>query len=754
MNIELVTTILYFLTGGFLIFLAITITRDNFTNRLNRVTGAMLFCAGLGPVFMALGSVVDPSTLTTRLEESTMYAFHYVWEFFFPLLLVFSWIFPADRFKDFKHPRLRYLVFIPQIMHQVVVLWFGKLVEFLSQLKIEPTEESFSTIILKPLALLVSWLTLLLSVVDTYHIVISGIINLVYVLTAFYFLESGRKFVTNPRMLTQTKVVLWATRIGLGTYVIADLGAAILPYEFPQQIESILMIIAVISASSILIYATIRYQFLDVRLVFRQSFVYSITSAVLVGLYVLLVIESQQILEPVFGDQAQMVSYAFIILVLLLFQPINNWIDEAVRSLFIRTRTDHRNVIERFSRQVISLFDPVQLRQIIEETLKTTLLVERVYFVLYDDQVSEYALLPGEDQPRGTLIDREDMMLRGINLLDTPTYFRSLSDYHDGSDLAEQLETNNVKLILPMKDSKHLLGFVALTDKAAGYSYSSEDLNLLGVLSNQMVTALTNARLYVESLERVRLQEEVSMARQIQLDLLPSKPPAYESLQISMHSTPSRTVGGDFFDFIPINKDRFGLVIADASGKGMPAALMIAQIQAILRSEVNNGIPIDSLLRNMNEQICKSSSAETYVTLFYGEFDTTCNVFRYANAGHNYPVLVRANGDIELLTDGGPIIGALPMMEYRSASVRLEKDDLLFFFTDGLSEAMNEKEEEYTEDRIRKFVCDQRRVDPETLINSILDDVRRFDPMDPPRDDTTIVALKVNEVMTGYERQT
>jgi len=181
---------------------------------------------------------------------------------------------------------------------------------------------------------------------------------------------------------------------------------------------------------------------------------------------------------------------------------------------------------------------------------------------------------------------------------------------------------------------------------------------------------------------------------------------------------------------------------------------MIAQIQAILRSEVNNGIPIDSLLRNMNEQICKSSSAETYVTLFYGEFDTTCNVFRYANAGHNYPVLVRANGDIELLTDGGPIIGALPMMEYRSASVRLEKDDLLFFFTDGLSAAMNEKEEEYTEDRIRKFVCDQRRVDPETLINSILDDVRRFDPMDPPRDDTTIVALKVNEVMTGYERQT
>ena len=188
------------------------------------------------------------------------------------------------------------------------------------------------------------------------------------------------------------------------------------------------------------------------------------------------------------------------------------------------------------------------------------------------------------------------------------------------------------------------------------------------------------------------------------------------------------------------------MVIADASGKGMPAALMIAQIQAILRSEVNNGIPIDSLLRNMNEQIVKSSSAETYVTLFYGEFDTTCNVFRYANAGHNYPVLVRSNGDIELLKAGGPIIGALPMMEYRSSLVKLEKDDLLFFFTDGLSEAMNENEEEYTEERIRQFVCDSRQIDPDQLIDLILEDVRRFDPMYPPRDDTTIVALKVNQV--------
>jgi sigma-B regulation protein RsbU (phosphoserine phosphatase) len=338
-------------------------------------------------------------------------------------------------------------------------------------------------------------------------------------------------------------------------------------------------------------------------------------------------------------------------------------------------------------------------------------------------------------------------MLRGINLLDSPTYFHSLSAYTEESELSDELEKRDIKLILPMKDSQHLLGFLALTNKAAGYSYSSEDLNLLGVLSNQMVSALTNARLYVDSLERIRLQEEVSMARQIQLDLLPTEPPTTETMEISAHSTPSRTVGGDFFDFLHTNDNKVGICIADASGKGMPAALMIAQTQAILKSEVNNGNPIDQILDNMNQQMVTSSSSEKYVTLFYGEIDQNTGIFQYSNAGHNYPILVRESGDMELLKTGGPIIGALPEMSYQSDSVKLNKNDVLFFFTDGLSEAMDESEQEYTEERIRDFICNNRNQTPDVLIDSILKDVRSFDPTYPPRDDTTLIAIKVNN---GY----
>jgi sigma-B regulation protein RsbU (phosphoserine phosphatase) len=748
MSAEIVKTILYFLSGGFLIFLAITITRDSFSSRLNRVTGAMLGLAGLGPIFMALGMVISQSaTVPINFEDSTLYSFYHLWEFFFPFLLVFSWIYPIDRFRNFRHKRLLYIVFIPQVIHLIVVLFFGNLTQILAALEIGAGEEGVSTLILGPLSRLLSWLLLLVSYVRTNHAAVFGIVNLLYVFTAIYFLESGRRYLSNPRLLSQTKVVLWGTRIGLGLFVIARLGSTILPYRFSENVTNSLLIAALLCGAGIFIFATIRYQFLDVRLIFRQSFVYTITSALLVAVYILLVVQSKQFFSPIFGEQAELVSYAFIIILLLLFQPINNWIDNAIRSMFLRTRSDHRNIIERFSRQVISQFDPAHLRQIIEETLKTFLLVDRVHFVLFNDTINEYATVPSDEYPRQVVIERSDMMLRGINLLDNPTQIRALHDYRENSELARILDERRVRLILPMKDAKHLLGFLALTDKITGYRYSSDDLNLLGVLSNQMVTALTNARLYVESLERIRLQEEVSMARQIQLDLLPSEPPKLTCSEISALSTPSRTVGGDFYDFIELDNGCIGVVIADASGKGMPAALMIAQIQAIIRSEVTNGNSIPTMLKHLNQQVVTTTSSEKYATLFYGELHPDTGEFHYSNAGHNYPILIRGDGSMELLQVGGLVVGALPHMEYQSAKTVLGSDDILFLFTDGLSEAMDDQEQEYTEDRIREFVHSHRNEDACDLMAHILEDVLAFDPTDPPRDDTTIVAIKMNDAL-------
>ncbi|MCP4685130.1 MAG: hypothetical protein GY867_06720, partial [bacterium] len=522
MQTELLQTLIFFLTGGFLVFLAITITRDNFTNRVNRATGALLFCAGLGPLAIALGDIIvtQGPDGAADLSESVVYNLHLLWELFFPSLLVFSWVFPVDRLRRFKHPRLRYLVMLPQLVHVGLLTFYYRLVTLLNYLVESCESEGFFGDILQPVAWFISKILLLVAWVHTNEALLFGFTNIAYVLVAVYFLEVGRRYLTNPRLLTQTRLVLWGTRLGLSFYVLSFLSWTFWQSPAADTVGTYLLMAAIFLGGGFFAYAIVRHQFLNVQLVFRQSLIYTATSVILVGTYMVLGMRSKDFLTPLFGERAEIVSYVFILLILILFQPISLWVDNVIRSMFMRTRTDYRGIIERFSRQVISIFDPTLLRQTIEETLKTAVLVDKVYFVLYDDSVGEYAILKSDDYNKRTVLDREDLMLRGINLLDTPTRFTSLTDYEEGSRLAEILGELGVRVILPMKDAQHLLGFLALTSKAAGYRYTAEDFNLLGVLSNQMVTALTNARLYADSLERLRLEEEVNMARQIQLDLL------------------------------------------------------------------------------------------------------------------------------------------------------------------------------------------------------------------------------------------
>ncbi len=747
MSFELLNAVLLFVSGGFLIFLAVTVTRDNLKNRLNRIAGAMFFFAGLGPLFLAMGTVISLSApVPVSFDDFPSYGNHKIWEFFFPFLILFAWVYPVDQLKNVRYRWLKYIIFLPPILHLLILTSYDQLSGFLGIFEKETAQEGIGSIILRPLGQLFSWLQIFISIIRTYHSEFFNSIYILYIAVSFYLFGAGYKLLTSESMRSQAKTVLWGARMGLSLLVTGMIMLRVLPWSINDEFGDTATVLAVLSGAGVIAFATVRYQFLNVRLIFRQSFVYSITYTLLVAIYAALIINSDNLMLPVFKDQSQVFSYLFIIILLLAFLPISRWVDRFYRSVFIRTQIDHRNVLERFSRQIISVLDPPQLRRIISDTLKTSVLVDQVYFMMFDDKVNEYALLSSDDFPRQVILDRDDAALVAINSLTGTEYLSSLGNFEPEVKLARELAERDVRLIMPMKEGDHLLGFVALADKAAGYKYTSEDISLLQVLSNQMVTALITARLYVESIERLRLQEEVSMARQIQLDLLPSSPPKFKELGIAVHSAPSRTVGGDFYDFIHLPGGRLGFVIADASGKGMPAALMIAQIQAMIRSEVNNGIPIAHMLRNINQQLVTSTSPEKYVTLFYGELNPQNGELIYSNAGHNYPVLVRSGNRIELLAQGGTVIGALPMLEYSSTIIKLEPQDILFLFTDGLSEAMNHNEQEYGEERIKNKLFEHFHSDAETLVKEIVNDVRSFDPTDPPRDDTTIIAIKFNSV--------
>ena len=401
------------------------------------------------------------------------------------------------------------------------------------------------------------------------------------------------------------------------------------------------------------------------------------------------------------------------------------------------------NVVEAFSKQLISVFDPEKLRDIMIENLQQFLMVKNVYFAIHDDRIDEYTILPSEEYQEKFVINRTDEILTIINKSRLPISIDLLKYSKTQSAVLKELKAREIKLILPLVEKDQLLGFLALTGKISGLNFTSEELNLLIVLANQFVTALTTARFYVEALEKRRMDEELNMARQIQADLQPKELPDNNHFSLAAYSKPSQTIGGDFYDFIPINENRFGLIIADGCGKGLPAAMLISQIQAMMKSEINNGNDLQQILENVNKMVVRYTPKDKFVTLFYGVYDQSNNQFEFATAGHNYPIWLRGNGKCNTLSQGGPALGLIDKAKYKTGTVNLSANDMVLFYTDGVTETMDNFKEQYGEERLNDLLAQNHHLSAQEIIDAILDDLNDFNNDEAPQDDRTILVLKI-----------
>ena len=259
----------------------------------------------------------------------------------------------------------------------------------------------------------------------------------------------------------------------------------------------------------------------------------------------------------------------------------------------------------------------------------------------------------------------------------------------------------------------------------------------------------------LESFEPEELRSILSdllKAQDIQANLLPRALPVDERISMAGYSKPSRTVGGDFYDWVPLGEDRFAIVIADASGKGLPAAMLIARIHAMVRSELKHATTIGAALESVNDHLNDTTDMESFVTLFMGIFDRRSGVFEYVNAGHNFPVLVRSGGGYELLETGGLLLGIAPGQTYPTASVTLSPGDFLCFFTDGVTETTNDAGDEYGERRLIDTLQEVRHLDAQGVIETVLADLCQFENARddaPLSDDRTVVVLRANYALSN-----
>lgn len=243
------------------------------------------------------------------------------------------------------------------------------------------------------------------------------------------------------------------------------------------------------------------------------------------------------------------------------------------------------------------------------------------------------------------------------------------------------------------------------------------------------------------------LERDLELSRVVQKALLPHEPPQIPGLELAAFNRPAQIVGGDLMDFLEFQDGKAGIVIADVAGKGLSASLIMASTQSALRTLVpDHRSPVD-VLRRINRLIARNAHFPTFVTLVLGAYDPETHTFTYCNAGHNPPLLCRSYDRPELeictLDPTGPAIGLLqepPLWEDR---IQLSPGDLLFFFTDGVSEAFNHQEEEYGMRRLEEFLRRNADSDPKSLVRALLRELQEFMGSRPPSDDITIIACRM-----------
>ncbi len=263
-----------------------------------------------------------------------------------------------------------------------------------------------------------------------------------------------------------------------------------------------------------------------------------------------------------------------------------------------------------------------------------------------------------------------------------------------------------------------------------------------GVFWWALALAIFILLLLMELRDKLDLKSDLEIAREIQVTLVPTHPFNRDSITIFSHMRPANTVGGDYHDIIDLTDNKVGIVIGDVAGKGMPAALLMALLQGSLRTLLTAGFRGTELIRKLNEYLCDNIPSNRLVTLFYGELDTTTGALHYVNAGHNPPYLQHSGQASLRLSATSLVLGVVREAVFEAMDAKLEPADRLVLFTDGVTEAFNQKDEEYGEERLEARLKKDANLKGEELIFDIIKDVVGFCDSARPIDDMTLMCVQ------------
>ena len=297
------------------------------------------------------------------------------------------------------------------------------------------------------------------------------------------------------------------------------------------------------------------------------------------------------------------------------------------------------------------------------------------------------------------------------------------------------------EMVAPIISNNQVIGVFDLESDELN-AYSNDDLEVLMLLASQVAIIIEKVMLHDQLIEKKRLETQLEVARQVQLELLPARDPQLSGFDISAYNFPTEEVSGDYYDWVRIYDDQIGIVIADVSGKGVPAALLMAFLRASLRAATHIGYAPHISMSKVNYLLWESIERNQFVTAFYGILDATNRTFAYSNAGHNPALVMDADGTARFEERGGVPLGMFRDTRYYEYFLTIAPGQLLVLYTDGLTEAMNLTEEEYGRDRLVEAVRQCRDLSAREMIDYIHRDLIAWTAGRGAHDDVTFFIIK------------
>jgi serine phosphatase RsbU (regulator of sigma subunit) len=544
----------------------------------------------------------------------------------------------------------------------------------------------------------------------------------------------------DPRERRQAFHVFVGTILGTLPFVVL---AILLPSLF--QIDDYVFwgIVPMVLIPLTFAYAIVRFQMLHVRLVVRRTFLYAATMAILFGVAALAIAGANAVFKGTEFSKSPLFNVGFFLVVIPLFDFVRRRLQGPIDRLFFREKVDYQAALLEMSEKLAGELNLGHISDYLTSSVASVMRLEKASIWLRDRDGWLERRGRRDDRLSPTAALRRILKTEGHPIAPTDLSLRFGDD--ESAAFLERIVAEDFRLLVPLVYRGRLMGMLALQEKLSGERFDRDDEALLATLANQAALAIETALLHDEMTRQAELQRDIEIARDIQTSLLPRVMPEVAGFQFLGGSIPAKVVGGDFYDFIELPDKKLGVVIGDVSGKSVSASLLMVASKEIVYSRALTTPDPGQLFRESNRRIY-SIKRRMFVSLGYFLLDTEGMTLQYAIGGQPMPILIRGNGGRPSLLEAPEHrlpLGAFRDVPYDTRELFLQKGDLLFFYTDGFTEAMDPEMEPYGEERLLEAVAKRRHESLDGIAGGILAEIRDHASGSEQYDDMTFLLLRV-----------